>query len=98
MFIDDQGIEFEQEQRIKDIFFADFRIKDTNKIVECLGPAHFTLVEEKLKGSYRLRLRVLERMGNEVIVIKLEDWVKWKAHNTTGDKLVSLVKGGVNSS
>ena len=69
----------------------DLAIENKNKVIECVGPAHFTVFNKKMKGQTKLRLDLLKRMGVDTLFIDNEEWYEWKAQNLAQTKILEFV-------
>ena len=67
-------------------------IRGTNKVIECVGPSHFTIFKKALKGSTQFRVNMFEKMGNKVLLVNHEEWKSNKIRNLND----SLIMGFVN--
>jgi len=70
---------------------VDLALGNSNKVIECTGPAHYTIFNKKLKGQTQLRIDILKKMGKDPLVLSADDWINWKAQNTNRSKLLEFV-------
>jgi RAP domain len=75
-----------------DPFFADYFIPETNTVLECVGPVHYTIFKKRYQGTIELRYRLLEKQGFQLAFIGYEDWLNWKQQNQANENVMKMLK------
>jgi len=83
-------VEYKNEELVG-YFHVDIKITGTNKVIECVGPAHYTIFKKRLKGSTQSRVSLLEKMGNKVLVVNHQEWKNNKITNMNDSVIMGFV-------